>query len=84
MFSYLKRRKELSRYERAMRLIRNNKAEQMELIHEYAEQERIRILRRLRRPPSGPNFSDKFVSDLEANYSRILDVYDLGRLMDCI
>ena len=84
MFSCLKRRKELSRYERALRLIRNNKAEQMELIHEYAEQERIRILRRLRRPPSRPNFSDKFVSDLAANYSRILNVYDLGRLMDCI
>ncbi len=84
MFTYLKSRNELARHERALRLIRNSNAEEMKSIHEYAEQERIKILRRLRRTPSRPNLLVKFVIGLGANYSRILNVYDLGRLMDCI
>lgn len=81
MFTYLNRRNELARHERALKLIRNSNVGEMKSIQEYAEQERVKILRRLRRTPSRPNFLDKFVIGLGAVMVAVSTFMILGRLL---
>lgn len=85
MFTYLKRRKELARHERALKLIRNSNTGEMKLIQEYAEQERVKILRRLRHSSpltdSRLNLIDKFIIGLGAIMVAVSTFMILGRLL---